>query len=127
MSGRGDDESGDRAMGRDPFADDDDVLATTLFGGDSAPIRRSSNKSASSTGARPKRRSTRGSRTKRRKKSEQPDHYRVISISLYNEDIARLDEMVQDLKKQGHTKANRSALIRFALDQVDIDEMPRSY
>lgn len=56
-----------------------------------------------------------------------PTHYRVLSISLYTEDIERLDALVKALKERGHTKANRSSLIRFALDQVDIEKMPRGY
>jgi len=55
-------------------------------------------------------------RTKAKKK---PDHYDVICISLYTEDLARLDKMVAKLKKQGHRRISRSALIRFALDQVN--------
>ena len=33
--------------------------------------------------------------------------------------------VVDDLKARGMTKANRSALIRAALDQVDLDKIPR--
>lgn len=62
--------------------------------------------------------------TKGRKK---PDHYDVICISLYTEDLARLDKMVAKLKKQGHRRISRSALIRFALDQVDTEDFPRAY
>ena len=56
---------------------------------------------------------------------EKPSHYKVICISLYNEDLARLDGMVEQLKKRGFTKANRSALIRFALDQADLDQVKK--
>ena len=49
-----------------------------------------------------------------------PSHYKVICISLYNDDLQRLDAMVDELKQRGFTKANRSALIRFALEQVDL-------
>jgi len=59
--------------------------------------------------------------------SKKPTHYKVISISLYNEDIERLEAMVAELKRRGHTKVNKSQLIRFALDTVDIDEVPRTY
>lgn len=52
-------------------------------------------------------------------------HYKVICISLYNEDLARLDQMVDELKSRGFTKANRSALIRTALDQVDLSKIRR--
>ena len=60
-------------------------------------------------------------------KKDKPTHYKVISVSLYVEDIRRLEEMVAELKRRGHTKANRSQLIRFALDTVDLDALPRSY
>jgi hypothetical protein len=33
--------------------------------------------------------------------------------------------MVDDLKSRGMTKANRSALIRAALDQVDLAKVPK--
>ena len=58
---------------------------------------------------------------------KKPDHYDVICISLYKEDLAQLDKMVAKLKKQGHRRISRSALIRFALDQVDIEDVPRAY
>jgi hypothetical protein len=57
--------------------------------------------------------------------SHKPLHYKVICISLYNRDLEELDRMVDELKARGMTKANRSALIRFALAQVDIDKVPR--
>ena len=56
-----------------------------------------------------------------------PTHYKVVSISLYQEDIERLERLVAELKKRGHTKANKSQLIRYALDTVDLDGMPRGY
>ena len=69
---------------------------------------------------------TERSRTKAKKKKK-PDHYDVICISLYKEDLAELDTMVAKLKKQGHRRVSRSALIRFALDEVDIRDFPRAY
>jgi hypothetical protein len=54
-----------------------------------------------------------------------PKHYKIVSISLYNEDIERLNEMVRELKRRGHYKANKSQLIRYALGQLDLDEFPR--
>jgi hypothetical protein len=53
------------------------------------------------------------------------EHYKVICISLYTKDLERLDALVRELKARGLTKANRSALIRVALDQVDLDKVPR--
>ena len=66
-------------------------------------------------------------RTATQKKKPKPTHYKVISISLYQEDIERLEALVAELKSRGFTKANKSQVIRMALDQVDIDAMPKSY
>ena len=57
--------------------------------------------------------------------TEKPTHYKVICISMYTDDLKRLDTMVDTLKSRGLTKANRSALIRHALSLVDLDEVPR--
>ena len=54
-----------------------------------------------------------------------PTHYKVICITMYTKDLERLDDLVTQLKKRGMTKANRSALIRAALEQVDLDRVPR--
>jgi hypothetical protein len=56
---------------------------------------------------------------------ERPTHYKVICISMYTDDLERLDEMVANLKSRGLTKANRSALIRYALGAVNLDEVPK--
>ncbi len=58
-------------------------------------------------------------------KGEKPTHYKVICISMYTKDLDRLDELVEELKGRGITKANRSALIRVALEQLDLDKVPR--
>lgn len=56
---------------------------------------------------------------------EKPQHYKVICISMYTEDLKRLDSMVDALKSRGLTKANRSALIRYALGAVNLDHVPK--
>jgi hypothetical protein len=58
-------------------------------------------------------------------KDEKPTHYKVICISMYTEDLKRLDTMVDTLKAKGLTKANRSALIRYALGAIDLDSVPK--
>ena len=60
-------------------------------------------------------------------KAAKPEHYEIICISLYKEDLARLDEKVKSLKRLGHRKMSRSALIRYALDTVDLEALPRAY
>ena len=59
------------------------------------------------------------------KEKAKPTHYKVICISMYTKDLGRLDELVEQLKGRGITKANRSALIRVALEQLDLDKVPR--
>jgi hypothetical protein len=44
---------------------------------------------------------------------------------MYTKDLAQLDALVDSLKARGMTKASRSALIRAALEQVDLDKIPR--
>ena len=61
----------------------------------------------------------------RRMPAPKPQHYKIVSISLYNEDIERLNNMVRELKRRGHYKANKSQLIRYALARLDLDEIPR--
>ena len=62
-----------------------------------------------------------------KKKKPQPTHYKIVCISLYTKDIERLDSMVKELKERGHTKANKSAIIRYALDNVDLTRIPKTY
>ncbi len=69
--------------------------------------------------------SARDERESERDVSGKPTHYKVICISMYTKDLERLDQLVAQLKARGLTKANRSALIRAALDQVDLDRVPR--
>ena len=49
----------------------------------------------------------------------------TLCISTYAHDLRKLDAMVEELKRRGITKANRSALIRVAIDQLDLDKVPR--
>lgn len=57
---------------------------------------------------------------------EKPQHYKIISISLYTEDIERLDGMVKELKARGHHRVNKSQLIRQALMQLDLDKVGKA-
>jgi hypothetical protein len=63
-----------------------------------------------------------GGRKKRRPKA---DHYEIVCISMYVEDLARLDEKVAALKGKGHRRMTRSALIRYALDRLAVEDVPK--
>jgi hypothetical protein len=58
---------------------------------------------------------------------ERPEHYKVVSVSLYKRDLALIDELVKRAKQMGYTKMNRSAIIRFAVDTVDLTKLPKQY
>ena len=45
--------------------------------------------------------------------------HKVVCISMYLEDIAKAEAIVNLLKQEGFTNMNRSRLIRLALDQFD--------
>ncbi len=60
---------------------------------------------------------TRGRKTMKRRK---PTHYKVICISMYTRDLEELDEKVAELKRRGFTKANKSQMIRLALQRLDL-------
>ena len=64
-------------------------------------------------------------RVRKPEPAAKPLHYKVICISMYTKDLERLDDLVDELKARGLTKANRSALIRVALEQLDLDKVPR--
>lgn len=58
-------------------------------------------------------------------KREKPDHYKVVCISIYTDDLAALDAQVRELKRRGLTKATRSGVIREALAQFDPSKVRR--
>lgn len=68
---------------------------------------------------------TRGPQATATDRAAKPSHYKVICISMYTDDLKRLDAMVDTLKARGLTKANRSALIRYALGEIKLDEVPK--
>jgi hypothetical protein len=99
----------DKLMAHDPLSDADAILSEEYYGrrrdGETAEPRKPR---AAAGGKQPR-----------------PTHYKVICISMYTEDLKRLDQMVDSLKARGLTKANRSALIRYALGEVDLDNVPK--
>ena len=52
--------------------------------------------------------------------------YKLVCISLYLEDIARLEALVRELKRRGHPRANKSQLVRMALESVDLTKLVES-
>ena len=52
-----------------------------------------------------------------------PTHYRVISVAVYETDLAQWDAAVEQLKSEGYTKATRSSLLRLAMSQLDLSKL----
>lgn len=67
-----------------------------------------------------------GSRS-RAPRAPKEEGYEVICISMYREDLSALDAKVDELKSRGHRKISRSALIRWALANVDTTNVPRGF
>jgi hypothetical protein len=44
---------------------------------------------------------------------------------MYVEDLAALDAKVDALKQRGHRRMTRSALIRYALNRLAVEDVPR--
>ncbi len=54
--------------------------------------------------------------------------YKVVCISMYNEDAALVDELVKKLKELGVAKINRSSLIRYAVHHIGTaDEISKTF
>jgi hypothetical protein len=98
-----DDDDGEKVLAYDPLREADAILGEEFYGSTARLGRR------------------------RREPAPKPTHYKIVCISLYTEDIARLDELVAELKRRGHSKANKSAVIRHALGLVDPAKVPKGF
>lgn len=50
--------------------------------------------------------------------------FRLVTFSFYEEDVARLDELLAEARTNGHRKASRSQIVRLALRQVNLVDLP---
>lgn len=55
-----------------------------------------------------------------------PNTYKSICVSLYTTDLERVDRQVREAKQLGWTRANRSELIRRALEILDVKTVIRA-
>jgi hypothetical protein len=100
----------DKLMAHDPLSDADAILSEEYYGRRPAQV--------DDDAPNPRRRTPNGTA------KQKPTHYKVICISIYTRDLEELDAKVAELKRRGWTKANKSQLIRLALNQVDLDKLP---
>jgi hypothetical protein len=103
----------DKLLQHNPLSDADAILRDDFYG---RPTARESDDDVEVEAPRKRR----GAATA----AARPTHYKVICISMYTRDLEELDAKVAELKRRGWTKANKSQLIRLALSQLDIDDLP---
>jgi len=103
-----------KVLRHDPLAEADEILEKDFYGRTNEPRPAGDQQIAAAPDAP----------AARKKKKPKPTHYKVVCISMYTKDIEQLEAKVAELKRRGHTRANKSQLIRFALSQVDIDKVP---
>jgi hypothetical protein len=106
-----------RILKDNPLSDTETILRDEYYG---APAARQS----PPPGAARHHTAARSSDQPAKDKKAKPTHYKVVCISLYTQDIENLEAKVAELKRRGHTKANKSQLIRMALRQLDLDALP---
>jgi len=98
----------DKLMAHDPLSDADAILSEEYYGRrrDGAPPADERKPRSTAAGKPPR-----------------PTHYKVICISMYTRDLEELEAKVAELKRRGWTKANKSQLIRLALQAIDLDKL----
>ena len=104
-----------KVLRHDPLAEADEILEKDFYGRAAEPRPATGEQPVAAAPDAP---------PARKKKKPKPTHYKVVCISMYTKDIEQLEAKVAELKRRGHTRANKSQLIRFALSQVDIDKVP---
>ncbi len=72
----------------------------------------------------PSTRTPRSDRTKGRQPLRDGQSYRLVTFSFYEEDVARLDALLCEAKRLGHRRVSRSQIVRLALRQVDVKDLP---
>jgi len=55
--------------------------------------------------------------------TNEPKNYKVICVSIYVKDLEYLDQKVEELKRRGWFRSNRSRLIREAVARLNIDHI----
>jgi hypothetical protein len=67
-------------------------------------------------------------RSKKKARGRQPlkdgRNFRLVTFSFYEDDVARLDALLQQARQQGRRRASRSQIVRLALRQVDVTKLP---
>jgi hypothetical protein len=103
-------------LGSNPLADEPDPLATHFY--------RDAVRPAAPPPAEPERRSRKGARGGGRQPLADGRSFRLVTFSFYEEDVARLDALLERARIAGHRRVSRSQIVRLALRQVNLSELP---
>jgi hypothetical protein len=97
----------EQGLGDDPLADTSrDSLLEAFYG--PAPASRA-----------PRKKRARG-----RQPLKDGKTFRLVTFSFYEEDVARLDKLLADARRRGRRRVSRSQIVRLALRQVDLSQLP---
>lgn len=113
---------GEQGLGDNPLADVGvDPFAAAFYG-----VRAATPATTSPTTAANAKKPTRASKAKPKGRQPLADgkSFRLVTFSFYEDDVARLDELLAMAKANGHRKASRSQIVRLALRQVNIVDLP---
>lgn len=141
-------EAGAFGLGEDPLAEDDPLIET-LYGGAARPAPPATAPSGHPTPAAGAPSTSRGpasrvaavtqpadepaeapARKRRRRSSRRRmplrdgQTFRLVTFSFYEDDVDRLDTLLEEARRRGHRKVSRSQIVRLALRQVDLDALP---
>jgi hypothetical protein len=111
----------EQGLGDNPLADVGvDPFAAAFYGARATPVPSTPTKSPNT------KRPTRASKAKPKGRQPLADgkSFRLVTFSFYEDDVARLDELLAMAKANGHSKASRSQIVRLALRQVNIVDLP---
>jgi hypothetical protein len=111
---------GEQGLGDNPLADVGvDPFAAAFYG-----VRPATPVTSTTTAIAKK--PTRASKAKPKGRQPLADgkSFRLVTFSFYEDDVARLDELLAMAKANGHRKASRSQIVRLALRQVNIVDLP---
>ncbi|MDP2340069.1 MAG: hypothetical protein Q8O67_03860 [Deltaproteobacteria bacterium] len=91
-------------LGDNPLAGDD-VLTNTFY-------------------VQPKKAPAKTVKTRGRQPLKDGRTFRLVTFSFYEDDVARLDKLLAEARKLGHRRVSRSQIVRLALRQVDLSQLP---
>lgn len=106
-------------LGDDPLAGTDVLTETFYAPAKPAPKKARASTSTASTSTK-KAKASRG----RRMPLKDGASFRLVTFSFYEEDVARLDALLEEARKLGKRRASRSQIVRLALRQVDVSQLP---